>query len=284
MTKASTTEKARHILIRVDAGERLPDALTTVLRDEVVLCGSLRASGVLADIELRTYHAGLGTLAPPRRIQGPAHVLVLDGSIGLANGDVSLGLRAVIARETESGVETLSGEIVTARVVALEAIVTALDDIVAARALDEKAGVWMLGEAKVTAAPAPKVAPAPPPPAPVKQVPPAPPSAPVLVSSAPASPPPVQSTGVSATPPAAIHRYTRPMVDDEVPFPEAGDVVEHFAFGTCDVVKSDGDRLHLRVQKDKDGRVKEIALEMLKVTALPPSETGQKHFKLDRKL
>ena len=57
----------------------------------------------------------------------------------------------------------------------------------------------------------------------------------------------------------------------------------HFAFGRCEVVTSDGDRLHLRL--GKDGRVKEIALEMLKVTPLAPVEgaTG-KHFKLDRKL
>ena len=65
--------------------------------------------------------------------------------------------------------------------------------------------------------------------------------------------------------------------------PDAGDVVEHFAFGRCEVVKSDGDRLHLRL--GKDGRIKEIALEMLKVTPLPPADgTPGKHFKLDRKL
>jgi len=74
----------------------------------------------------------------------------------------------------------------------------------------------------------------------------------------------------------------RPEEEEQV-CPDAGDAVEHFAFGRCEVVKSDGDRLHLRL--GKDGRIKEIALEMLKVTPLPPVEgaTGR-HFKLDRKL
>ena len=71
--------------------------------------------------------------------------------------------------------------------------------------------------------------------------------------------------------------------EEEQPVPEPGDLVEHFAFGRCEVVKSDGDRLHVRL--GKDGRIKEIALEMLKVTPLPPVEgAAGRHYKLDRKL
>jgi hypothetical protein len=46
------------------------------------------------------------------------------------------------------------------------------------------------------------------------------------------------------------------------------------------VLKSDGDRLHLRT---KDQRVKEIALEMLRVTPLP-EEDGHRRYRLDRRL
>ena len=70
--------------------------------------------------------------------------------------------------------------------------------------------------------------------------------------------------------------------EEDAPFPEAGDVVEHFAFGRCEVLKSDGDRLRLRV--GKDGRVREIALEMLRVSPLESNEESRKRFKLDRKL
>lgn len=71
--------------------------------------------------------------------------------------------------------------------------------------------------------------------------------------------------------------------EEEQLMPDAGDIVEHFAFGRCEVVKTDGDRLHVRL--GKDGRIKEIALEMLKVSSLPPEE-GQttRHYKLARKL
>jgi hypothetical protein len=73
-----------------------------------------------------------------------------------------------------------------------------------------------------------------------------------------------------------------PTADVETPIPEPGDAVEHFAFGRADVVKSDGDRLHLRVHKDN--RIREIALEMLRVTRLPDSEEGRRHFKLERRM
>ena len=70
--------------------------------------------------------------------------------------------------------------------------------------------------------------------------------------------------------------------EDEI-YPEPGDLVEHFAFGRCEVLKSDGDRLHVRLGKDQ--RIKEIALEMLKVTPLPPVEGASgKHYRLDRRL
>jgi hypothetical protein len=73
----------------------------------------------------------------------------------------------------------------------------------------------------------------------------------------------------------------RPAPDLDAPTPEAGDVVDHFAFGRCDVLKSDGDRLHLKVHKD--GRIREIALEMLRVTRLEDSN-GKRRFKLERRM
>lgn len=71
--------------------------------------------------------------------------------------------------------------------------------------------------------------------------------------------------------------------EEEQAVPDAGDIVEHFAFGRCEVVKTDGDRLHVRL--GKDGRIKEIALEMLKVSPLDPvpGQAG-KHYQLARKL
>jgi hypothetical protein len=79
-------------------------------------------------------------------------------------------------------------------------------------------------------------------------------------------------------------RPLRPALDLDSLVPDAGDTVEHFAFGPGDVVKSDGDRLHVRAHKD--GRIREIALEMLRVSLLngPSDPGGTRHFKLERRL
>ncbi|MDP9152288.1 MAG: hypothetical protein M3O36_20375, partial [Myxococcota bacterium] len=66
------------------------------------------------------------------------------------------------------------------------------------------------------------------------------------------------------------------------PMPETGDLVDHFAFGLCQVLKTDGDRIHLRV--GKEGRVREIAMEMLRVSRLPDSPDGVHRFKLERRM
>jgi hypothetical protein len=62
--------------------------------------------------------------------------------------------------------------------------------------------------------------------------------------------------------------------------PRARDWVEHFAFGPAEVLKSDGERLHLKVAKD--GRIREIALAMLQVSRLEDRE-GKRVYRLDRK-
>lgn len=64
-------------------------------------------------------------------------------------------------------------------------------------------------------------------------------------------------------------------------YPEEGDVVTHFAFGRCLVVTSDGERL--RLQQERDGRVREVALSMLRIEEPTTLEGGKRHFELQRK-
>jgi len=298
-----TTTNARHVLFRLAAGSRLPDDLLAKLRDEVVLAGWLRATATLEDVEVRI---GNGS---PRKIAGVLHAVSIDASIGLANGDVSCALRAVLVRETDTGLETLAGEIVSATVKAADGIAVALDDVTATREAGFFGNLTVSAPApsspSLPAAPAvaPAVAPAPaPPPAPAPAPAPAaaPPPPPVVAAPAPSAPvvappsAPISEPEVAKPRPSPTYstqtgmgmpmRPVKPVKDEEDQIcPDAGDVVEHFAFGRCEVVKSDGDRLHIRL--GKDGRIKEVALEMLKVTPLPPVDgaTG-KHFRLDRRL
>jgi hypothetical protein len=67
----------------------------------------------------------------------------------------------------------------------------------------------------------------------------------------------------------------------EESYPEEGDRVTHFAFGACTVVGSDGERI--RLQQDRDSRVREVALSMLKLEAPTMNAEGVRHWVLGRK-
>ena len=269
------SDKSRHLVLRVSAGDSIPESLTTTLRDEHVSCGWLRGSGVLTDVELRAYDPTLSGFGSARRMDGPVHALVLEGAIGLSEGEPSLSIRSLLSREADFGLQTVSGEIGSARVVALELFVTALDDVALTRTLDETAGVWLLGQASAAMPPRGSRAQS----ATSREW-----SAALEASDAadrepPRRQPAAPGTRLGAAIPA---RPPRAGPDLDTPFPEAGDAVDHFAFGRCDVLKSDGDRLHVKVHKD--GRIREIVLSILRVSRLPDSEDGRRRFKLERRM
>ena len=308
--KTLSTDKSRHVILVARPGELLPDALTAALQEERVSCGWLRASGVLRDVELRAHSPELGGLAKSRRLSGPVHVLALEGSIGLSHGEVSFGTRALVSRETDSGLEVLAGEIVQATIVALEVMVTAFDDIAVPRALDRDAGVWLFeasgvgverssghdfeeapptqsakAETRSSAFGAASSASAAATAASAASMPSASPWGDAIAASATMESTPgsrARSASSAAGNPSPARPQRVQAAAEDAPFPEAGDVVQHFAFGRADVIKSDGDRLHLRVHKD--GRIREIALQMLKVSELGGTVDGKRSFRLDRKL
>ena len=288
------SDRSRHVVVRLTSGEALPDALTSALRDAQVSTGWLRASGVLSDVELRAFDPELGGPSHTRRLAGPVQVLSLDAGIGLSDGEVSFTLRALLARETDRGLETLAGEISAARVLGLEVLVTALDDVVVERTLDAAAGVWLFVPGAAAHTPSPGHARSPSPaqahtPARAPAAPPAWSSAlEASDTSAHAHAPerprysPGGSPAATVSAPIPQRPAARPQSDVETLVPEPGDSVDHFAFGRADVLKSDGDRLHLRVHKD--GRIREIALEMLRVTRQPDADDGRRRYKLERRI
>jgi predicted DNA-binding protein with PD1-like motif len=309
--KTTPSATFRHLLIRSDSGEKLPGALVEALREHAVTGGWWSGSGVVRDVEIRAFDTKKNGLGGVNKIPGPVHLLSLEGAIGNANGALSIGMRVVIARDTDSGLETLAGELTSATVVGLEALVTALDDVKVDRALDEKAGVWLVlgrgASAGVTPAkpaiaveerkemaeaqnPSDVAAPATASAGPVVGAPKAAESSPGAwsqavtggVEAAKDGAPAVRAPFRSGGPGSAMPARPPPRADTSHDvLPEEGDAVEHFAFGSCDVVKSDGDRLHLKVRKD--GRIKEIALEMLRVQLLE-SEGTVRRFLLQRKM
>jgi predicted DNA-binding protein with PD1-like motif len=286
------SERSRHLVLRLTAGEALPQALVSALREEGVSAGWLRAGGLVTDVELRAFDPARGQLGGRRSLAGPVHVLSIESSIGMAGGEPSLSLRAVLARETDRGLETFAGEIASARALALEAVVTVFEDLVLARSADAT-GIALL-DAGGPGAPAPSPAGAPRGPsgeggarggASAASAWSAAASASTTIDRDPpraAYPGPSAAAGASGQgPPAPIpHRPAKPALVEQ-PIPEPGDIVDHFAFGRCEVIKTDGDRLHLRIPKD--GRIREIALEMLRVIPLE-DEGGVRRFKLERRI
>lgn len=246
----------RAILAHFPEGATLPQAIVELLRAEGVATGTVRGHGILRDATLRVFAPALGGMGLPRRLAGASHAVTLDGSIGMLEGSPAVRLRAVLSRETETGVETVAGDLDGARVVALELLVTSLDDVAIPLVVADE-----VKEVKEAAPPAWSEA----------------------VRASPGSDP--RMAGKNAPGPVRTMPQRPPTKNtgsDAAIFPEAGDAVEHFAFGTCDVIKSDGDRLHLRVHKDQ--RIKEIALEMLRVHQLSEPDERPRRFKLERKL
>jgi predicted DNA-binding protein with PD1-like motif len=245
------SERARHLMLKLSAGEIVPDGLTKTLRDEGVACGWIRGGGVLADVALRVYDPVIAALGAVRQLEGPVQALVVEGSIASASGDTSVSVRALLARESDFGLQTLSGEVENARVVELLLLVTALDDLSLQPGPADAATAWRGAlEASEQAG------------APPRQ-----------------RPPQAQAHPIRAAIPA---RPPRRVADLDAPFPAVGDTVDHFAFGRCDVLKSDGDRLHLKVHRD--GRIREIALGMLRVSHQTDEEDGRRRFKLERRM
>jgi hypothetical protein len=81
---------------------------------------------------------------------------------------------------------------------------------------------------------------------------------------------------------AARVGISAPADEDETgPMPERGDLVEHFAFGICEVLTVTGDRIVLRDLKGP-GRIREIASERLEVTG-PTEFDGKRLYRLTRR-
>jgi hypothetical protein len=81
---------------------------------------------------------------------------------------------------------------------------------------------------------------------------------------------------------AARVGVSAPEDDDETgPMPERGDLVDHFAFGLCEVLSVTGERLVLRDLRGS-GRIREIASDRLSVTG-PTEHDGKRLYRLTKR-
>lgn len=260
--------RVRHLIVRVDRGEELPAALLRALDQAEARSGWLEGTGSLESAEVALFDQASRSYARSRRVDGPCDAVALSGNVAILDGAALVRLSATIAREGDLGMEVFAGELVWARAHAVELHVTVFDDAPLSRAFDERTGLALLREG----APLDPSRPAPaPPPAAHADV------ARSHPSASHAAPAPSEAAGSPALPPA---RPNKPHDDVEI-YPETGDLVTHFHFGECSVLSSDGDRIRLR--QERDGRVREVSLTMLRIGTPTTDAEGRRHFHLARK-
>lgn len=234
------TEAAR--AIAVPDGADLVEALR---RGIGTADGWVQAVGHVEGVELRV--AG-DRVDPTRAIRGRVTLVSLGGPAGGP-------YMATLARQSEAGLELFGGALLRARTSGVTAVLLP----------------FFTAAASETAAPDDDAAP---PPAARRSAPEPAPSA----ARAPRDPEPSAWAALAQASAEAARAAEPP--PEEVPAPERGDRVQHFAFGLCDVLMSDGESLRIR-NVAGTGRIREIRLEKLIVLA-PSIRDGRRVFKLVR--
>jgi predicted DNA-binding protein with PD1-like motif len=235
----------------------------------------IQGTGSLEAAELSLFDQLGKAYGRARRIDGPSDILSLTGNVSNHEGAGFLRMSATLAREGELGLEVFGGELVWGRAYAVELYVVVFDDIALARAYDERTGLALLTPQARSDSARPLANPS--------EAPRAASGHPYAVSAPTTPPGPTAGSSSEALPPgpALPARPAKPKEDVDI-YPEVGDLVNHFHFGECSIMSSDGDRIRLR--QERDGRVREVSLTMLRIE--PPTidpESGKRHFRLARK-
>lgn len=245
--KVNESRCSRVLLVTLDPGAELLVELMKTLDSADTQAGWVRGSGIVEDIELETSGASETEASVSRLFPGRAELLSLEGVISRGTAPE---LSVSLARETERGQDVVGGRLRGARAVSVHVLLTALDEREGGSAPE-----------RVTYGDASTPTPA----ATLERTPKAPD---VALPDGPPLPP-------RRPPSTALDNL------DEV-YPEPGDAVSHFHFGECTVLESDGERIRFR--QGEDGRVREVALSVLKIELTDTnSETGKRHFRLLRK-
>jgi hypothetical protein len=261
-------------VVTIAAGEDLIESLT---KPEA---GWAQASGHVEGVELKA--AGEST-DPTRALRGRWTLVSL---VGPTSGPFT----ATLSRATDTGLELVGGTLVRARSAGVNAwLVTAGAPAIATPIASTSQNPSTM-TASSYASPPPRAAE----PARVVEVAPSTPADRRTVSSTdraatpPAAPTPAPATsqpeaarpvGWNAVATASELAAEQAEADEDAKSPHRGDLIDHFAFGLCEVVTEEGDRLKLRDIRGP-GRIREIVPEMLIIKGPTVHESGKRLFRL----
>lgn len=239
------------LVLEAEPGEDIVASAVPSLRASGAPFAWLVARGTLREalVESASRSGGI-----TRAIEG-SHLELASASGVWHVHDDTITLSGVIAREIDRGADVVAGRLAAAVAERVEL-------------------VCFLATAAVPPPAEPRRA------APVDDSPPPPPAEPWGGGTAGGG-----SSGAAASGVAQAHIPPKPVrraADEQrETYPEPGDRVSHFAFGECLVESSDGDRISIK--QDKDGRVREVSLAMLRIDPPQLDAEGRKHYRLQRK-
>lgn len=282
--KVVEAHRTRHIVLRLDRGDELPGAIVRALEEADVRAAWIEGFGTIEFAEIAVFDTKQRSYAKARRIEGGSDAVSIKGNASQLDSSLCVRLFASIARETETGLQMVGGELLGGRAFAVELWVTSFEDASLARVVDDRTGQLALvrgsGPARVAAPLAGEA-----------QTPRDEPSRPQAVASA-----SQVSAAAKQSSPSIVEMARTAMGDGPTPlppprrthddfsetYPEVGDLATHFHFGECKIISSDGDKI--RLQQLKDLRVREVALSALR-TELVSEDTAnnQRTFRLLRK-
>lgn len=287
------SRKVRHVLGRLEAGERVHDSLRVIAEEHGIATAWITGLGAFRWLELAEYDQDAQVYRPSKRIDTPCEILTLTGNLSFRDGQPFAHVHVTVSREVGDRIEVLGGHLVDGEVFACELRLEVFDDLLLDRARDDTTGLALWAPAPTFAvreAPRPTSAPriderskAPPTEAgaiswaSVAEASAAPPPAPPPRARERARAVPARSAASGrardlsfvATPLPEKRRASSEEILDE-PVPERGDFVDHKVFGLCRVDGEDAEgSLIIRLPS---GARKPIKLDFLEV--LPPREEG----------
>lgn len=285
--KSKRIDALEHRLVLLEKGDRWPESLVEAIEKAGLTSGTFRGSAVLRDVEVRTFDTTVAQREGGRTLEGPLEAITLEGAFGLTRGTLAVTTRAVLALRDTFGDRMAAGAVEAARIDGGEVLVSGFAGTDLVRTMRSDAGVWLFQlEAELAGTPrnGPRddepratkgIAPAASPTTPTASAWASLADASEAVTTGPATPP---RPGVAKTMQPA--RIAHAPAGDDDPIVEQGAVLDHFTFGEGDVLKSDGERVHVRFERD--GRIREFSLTVLKVTAAG-SRRGKPYFKVTKR-
>jgi predicted DNA-binding protein with PD1-like motif len=267
------SRRGRRLVGRLDRGVDVLEGLAAVCQRHGVRAGEVRALGSIEQVQLGEYDQRARQMRPPRRFDASMEILQLYGNISERDGKLFVRAGATLSRERDNGIEVLGGQLVSARVFAIEFVIDCFDDLLLRRLPDAQTGLPLWREAIALEGGEPQAAAPAPAPAPAPEVPFEPPAKTswedVIKASAPPTPPPPPAPApVRDLPDRVIHS------GEEEARAVPGDWIEHPKFGRMQVERIEGDYEFVSARL-RNQRLIRLSLDVITLTKVGVEEGHQ---------